>query len=719
MKPSSLVPSALFGVLAGIDGLGNSLAFAAVLFSGGLAAGFGMGVSVTLLSGIVLALFVALRSGYPSSVGLVQEIGIAILASSVAAATGAMVGQSADARIATVFAILGVSTLATGALFWLFGRFRFGALVRFLPYPVIAGFLAGSGFLLIQGGLLILSGSGGMLATFTSVTGIFQLVITLVFAGILVTGLRVSHSPAVPPAIMVLSVSLFYLVLNLSGMSNEAARAAHWLPMAQGGGLVMPSPIWIVSAADWSAVLSVLPALLSIPILSMAGLLLNTSGIEMAAGRDIDANRELRITGQANLLSGLFGGASGFTGLGLTLLADKFGSKGRATGIATAIVLALAFPWAADLAAGVPVFMAAGLMLVLGGQMAWDWGIASRRQMAPLEWAVVLAIPLSIMLFGFMAGMGVGLAFSVVTFVYNYARLPVIRLAASGREKRSSVDRSAEASRILFQDGHLVHTIELQGYLFFGTVEQVVRAVRRRLGEKGLPLRYLVLDFRKVSGMDAAAAAGFVKIRNMMSGEGMEVLLCSVTEPLHDAFSRTSLLADRGVIEISDLDHALERCEDRLLANHAEFHEPVNVVEHLERTLGRHDRLRDLVSAMERMELEAGEALITTGQKAGDVFLLGEGRVKVQVPLGGGRAMRLRTMTSGAVLGEVAFYLGGKRTADVLVEQPSVLYRMGREELLRLEREDSGLAVLAHKLFAVALAERLSVANRMLQVTMA
>ena len=74
-------------------------------------------------------------------------------------------------------------------------------------------------------------------------------------------------------------------------------------------------------------------------------------------------------------------------------------------------------------------------------------------------------------------------------------------------------------------------------------------------------------------------------------------------------------------------------------------------------------------------------------------------------------------MTSGAVVGEVALYLGGKRTADVIVEVPSVIWRLSLVTLKRLEREDSDLALQFHRLLAVTLSEKLVQANRLIKLS--
>ena len=714
-----ILPAAMFGLIAGIDGLGTSVAFAALIFSGALAQGFAAGVSVMLLSSVLLAAYVSLRSRYPASVAQVQETTIAILASAIATATMSTAGS--EEKVATAFAILAASTMATGIFFYLSGRFRLGALVRFLPYPVVAGFLAGSGWLLLEGALMMISDADttfGMLQSFGDPAVIGMLLPSLAFALVLAAGLRLTPSPLAAPAIMLAAIASFYLCLRVAGLPVETARDWGWLPsLASSGGLQLPCPLAIVREADWRAVLSVLPMLVSVPLIAMAGLLLNTSGLELGTGKDIDANVELKTTGQANIAVGLLSGASGFTGLGMTLLARRLGVSGRSAGLANAAVMALALPFATQLAGSVPLFLAAGLMMMLGGELLYDWALATRKSLPRLDWAVVLAIVLAMMAFGFMTGMAVGLAFSVITFVFSYARLPVIRFAASGRDRRSSTDRSPAALHVLDENGASIHILELQNYLFFGTMERVVAQVRHRFAQDNRP-RFLILDFHNVGGADSAAVAGFAKIFNMAATEGVDIILSALPAPVARLLNPAIDDAQaRGAISLSaDLDHALEACEEHLIAASGTIHEPEDIAVQLVRALGPHARLADLVSVMQRTDHAAGEVLIRAGEEADDIFVVGTGSVRVQIRLANGRTLRLRSMTAGAVLGEVAYYLGVPRTADVIVERDATLFKLTRATLTALETADPELAVLAHRLFARALADRLAIANRMISL---
>lgn len=730
-KPSAgrgrtLAASAMIGLIAGIDNLGNGLAIAALLFTEPLAAGLGAGVGVVLLSAAILALLVALRSTQPNSVALVQETGVAILAATVATMAADLQGAPEGVRVATAFAILGGSTLVSGLLFWMVGRLRMGRLVRFFPYPVVAGFLAGSGWLLVEGALAMVSGrhglSAGLAELSTPAVGVTAAA-AVGLAVLLILVMRRSDSPFAMPLVLLAAALAFHAALPLLGLSVEQARGLGWLPAVAGdGGFSLPVPTEVLALADWGRVLDALPAMVSVAVLGMLGLLLNVSGIELAQGRDIDADAELRCTGAANLLAGALGGPSGYVGLGMTLLAGRLGATGRGAGLATAAVILGGLAVAGWLVSVTPVFLTAGLILFLGVELLQEWLIDARRRLPRTEWLIVLAVVLAIAGIGFMEGLALGLAVSLAMFVYSYSRLPVIRGRHSGAELRSRVDRSPAASLHLSGAGAAIEAMQLQGYLFFGTAEQIVAPIRDRLERAGEPpLRFLVIDFRHIKGMDSAAAGVFRRIRNLMEAAGAVLVLSALPGAVEDAFRNCGLDPDSDPVlrRAPDLDHALESCEEALLAEAGRSGGAAGadapLLRHLEAMTGPHPRLRDAVAALDTLHLQPDELLIRAGEAASDVFIIGRGRVKVQIALPDGRSLRLRTMTAGAVVGEIALLLGQTRGADVVVETPATIHRLTAATLARLEREDPELALVLHRILATTLAQKVTLANRLIE----
>jgi SulP family sulfate permease len=227
-----------------------------------------------------------------------------------------------------------------------------------------------------------------------------------------------------------------------------------------------------------------------------------------------------------------------------------------------------------------------------------------------------------------------------------------------------------------------------------------------------------VLDFRYVSGVDSAAATCFVKIRGLINTQRVKLFFSHVSPEVERALRRADIIFDDNLtttLEV-DIDHAVEQAEEMLLSEAPELDAGTHLVNHLVAAIGAYPRLADLIAVMSCMSMQAEEVLIRAGDDADDVFFVAHGRVRVQVTLPDGRVIRLQTITSGAIVGEIALYLRRKRTADVIVEIPSEIFRLSATDLARLEREDAELAVLAHRLLASNLSEKLAMANRMIQL---
>ncbi|MBK6465675.1 MAG: hypothetical protein IPL38_03940 [Rhodobacter sp.] len=150
--------SAIFGAVLGVDAVGHCLALATIFFTGALSAGLGLATAVFLMSSLCATLALFAFSQFRPALGIAQDTSVAILAPAVGIAALGASGPP-QAQVATAFAAIGISAVLSGLAFWLAGRLRLGRLLRMFPYPVAAGFLASSGFLLVYSAIVILTGA--------------------------------------------------------------------------------------------------------------------------------------------------------------------------------------------------------------------------------------------------------------------------------------------------------------------------------------------------------------------------------------------------------------------------------------------------------------------------------------------------------------------------------------------------------------------------------
>lgn len=151
------------GGILGLDATSLCLALATICFSGQLSAGLGLATGLFLLGSVVATQALYHFGGFRLPLAISQDTTISILAPAVVLAANAVAGP-VEAKVATALAVIGVSAIASGLVFLVIGWLGLGRLVRMFPYPVAAGFLASSGYLLVFSALSIVTHQTGFAA---------------------------------------------------------------------------------------------------------------------------------------------------------------------------------------------------------------------------------------------------------------------------------------------------------------------------------------------------------------------------------------------------------------------------------------------------------------------------------------------------------------------------------------------------------------------------
>ena len=148
---SDIIPSIIAGSVNGIIFIISAMALSALIFSGELAPYLPQGIGMVLVASVIFALFSAFTSKNPVILIAPQDIPIAILAL-MAATIMSSVGSSwtGEALFQYMFVAISLTSIFVGVFFYILGQFKLGKLVRFIPFPVVGGFLAGTGWLIVQ-----------------------------------------------------------------------------------------------------------------------------------------------------------------------------------------------------------------------------------------------------------------------------------------------------------------------------------------------------------------------------------------------------------------------------------------------------------------------------------------------------------------------------------------------------------------------------------------
>ncbi|MDE2006731.1 MAG: SLC26A/SulP transporter family protein [Rhodospirillales bacterium] len=710
------LPNAVAGVVVGMLAVVNALAYAGLIYSGPLAPGLLIGTSALLAGAAASTLIISLLADCPELVS-VPLISVAVVYALIPAALGAGApGVDPREMAHRVAAISGLASLVAGVIYWLLGRFRLGALARFLPYPVVGGFNAGLGWLLFLGGITLgVGGAAGeaLRRAFTEPVAAAQFLAVLGSGLALVAATRRWKHWAIVPAGEAAIILGFHAIRLARGVGLAAAGRAGWLL-----GPFAPGRIW--SPPDWSALgriapaqfESELPVILAIVLIGATTAIMMLSGIEIELDRSLDTNTELRVTGVATLVAGVFGGLVGAPSLASTSLAQAMGSRGRSTGVIVAAVCALTLTAGTGLLAVLPRCAIGALLVYNGGDRLIDRVWLDRRRLPPAEWGVVLLVLLAVIFRGLLAGLALGLGLALLLFVLDYRQVSVLRLSAAGAAHRSSVMRAPAEDAALRDAGAAIRLLRLQGYLFFLNVTALAEA----LPPAGPPAgpRFVIVDFRAVAGMDSSAAMTLRRVYQIAHDRGFALILTGLSPRLRARFDRLGLpIASPGVPAQETEDRALRYAEARLLeaASATAPEPPASFAALLGATLGEAVAPERVAPYLDHATLSEGAVLIRQGEASDTMSLIASGRVAVRLERPEG-PLRLATAGPGVVMGEVGFCTGVARTATVLAETETRVETLSRAGLARMEAADPDLAIRFHRLMAHVLSDKLAASNR-------
>jgi SulP family sulfate permease len=246
-QPRRILPVLVAGLITGTITVTIAAAAGVLIFSGDLAAYIPAGVGVILFGSAVVAGLTALTSSFRGLIASLQDSTIAFLASMAALIVRAMPPSAMPQEtFYTMVATISATAFLAGCVLFLLGQFKLGGLIRYIPYPVVGGFLAGSGMLLTLYAVSLMAGVD---------VGLFQLspllrldlwgklLPGLVFAVLLLVILRRYSHALIVPGMLLAAVLVFYVGLWLTGTSIPAATAQGWLIQGLpkgGGGLWRP-----------------------------------------------------------------------------------------------------------------------------------------------------------------------------------------------------------------------------------------------------------------------------------------------------------------------------------------------------------------------------------------------------------------------------------------------------------------------------------------------
>ena len=717
------LPVLAAGLMIGAIVVTLCLSFASLIFGGALSGFIAEGTGMMLITAIVIGLIGSFTTSFPATIAIPQDRIVPLFAIMAAAIVASLPLSSPEAKFDTVVIAIHIATSITGLAFLLLGRFKLSGIMRYIPYPVIGGFLAGSGWLLLKGSLPLLTGlpSGGLISPLLfEPTHFFRWMPGIIAALLMAFITRRTRSPIVIPFVLLATAAVLYFELSTLGITIGDAMKSGWLVGAMTGKSMIG---WhLVSAlvnTNWHALSMQAGQIFTIVTISVTSLLLSATVLELDGDRDIDINRELTSCGYGNIVSAFAGGVIGFQSLNLTALNIRMGVRSRMTGLIVAAVTLFVLMTGTSLVAYMPYPVLGSLLFYLGLSFLIEWLYDAWFKLPLMDYLVIILILVTVGLFGYIVGVAIGTMMAMVLFAIQYSRINVVRATLTGTQVHSNVDRSNEAQGILADEGKKIAVLKLHGYLFFGTATDVLEGVKGYFSDtKEQAPHFIILEFSKVDGLDSSAIVAFTRMRTASAKYTFRLILAGMNKEIERQLRNEGILSDEvnSPMRFDDLDHALEYCENEILRAASITEKPTgNIHEQLQKFFRGAIDADSLIPFLKKMELKAGEVLIKEGSTANDMYFLESGTLTVELLLDGGKSLRIRRMRPGKVVGEMAYYNKSFRTASVVASDPCVVYQLSEASIENMEKNYSPLAILFHEQMAGILADRLLASNKALR----
>jgi len=632
----------------------------------------------------------------------------------------------------SVMLLITIVALMTGLMQVGFGAAGLGRLIKYMPYPVVSGYLSGVGLLIIMQQVPKLLGAPKGVHLWEALTtpsawhgqGITVGVVTI--AAVLIAPKVTKAVPATIVGLLAGAATYFALAMADRSLLTLAGNAAVVGPLVNGGagGGVLSGISARVAAAGTVGAAQV--AALLVPALSLAVLLsidtLKTCVVVDAMTRSRhDSNRELIGQGIGNIASTFVGGIPGAGTMGATLVNISSGAQTRLSGTIEGLAALVAFLVLGSVLAWIPIAALAGILIVVGARMFDTASLHLLKSRATLlDFAVIVSVVVVAETVSLIAASGVGVGLAILLFIREQVRGSVVRRHTLGSHAHSKQVRLPHEAAVLDREGEGTAIFELQGSLFFGTTDQLYSALEPHLKTR----RFIILDMRRVGSVDVTAAHLLEQVGDMLHERGGNLLFSALPRTMPGGVDARRYLGDLGLYEhhsaraFGEMDEALEWVEEILLAE-AKVEvssRPALALEEIDLFRGRRpDTLAALEACMEARAYEAGAQIFSAGATDDELYLVRRGAVRIVLRGNGGVEHHLATFRRGDFFGEMAFLDHQPRSAYAVAARETELFVLSRARFDELTDQHRKLGMAVLEGVAKALAMRLRRTNVELQ----
>jgi sulfate permease, SulP family len=681
-------------VMLPVEGSYGLIAFA-VLGPQYLRFGFASGIYAAVLSNLLVVLLGArgpLLAGSSAALALL----VAPLLAALATRPGFLLPDGRP-DAAAMLAVMALGIALAGAVQIGLGALRIGGIVRYIPFPVHAGFMNGVAVLMIIAMLPhVLGVASGATGTAWRDARPLTLLVALPTAWLALRPPRCMRNlPAYLVALLV-GTALFYLLRALAGeaaLGPTVGRLDFGWPDFDVLAPLASRPLRIRFDAAGPLLFQFV---LAVALMSTLQSLLASSVVDSLTGERRDGERELLGQGVANLAAGIFGALPGAGAMARSKVNLNVGGTTHRSRLAFACCLLLAAALGSSVLRYVPMAAIGALFVSVALSLVdpWSWRSTATVWRAAVRlqrpggallqgWVVMVVVAATAVFFSLLYGVVAGMLISMLLFVGRNSRSP-IRSITSGDCRRSRQVRPPATMEWLRAHGQRIAVLELDGALFFGTADAAAREVERLVRCSD----YLIVDFRRVSQMDASGARVLAQAGQTIRAAGKHLLLASIAtdDARADALRGMDLQETfSDALFFPDLDSALEAAENLLLDESAP-----RADEYGELTLGQTVLCAGLGTAevallerlMETRRLAKGEHVFERGDPGDRLYVSLRGRIAIRLaadaPCRHAAGRRLVSFAPGVVFGEMGLLQSQPRSAAAIAEDDGIVLSLSR-----------------------------------------
>jgi SulP family sulfate permease len=704
------------GIVGAIVLLILIISHASIIFIGPFKPYLQEGISILLISVIVVNFILPFYSKLRWVVGATAEttvIIIALSATSIAAEFQANVSH--HNLFLTLAMLIVLSGFIVGVFLYLLGLFQLGNIIRFIPFPVMVAFLAGTGYLIIYFSSIVIIGtppSADIINQLLTFPYLVQWVPTLLFALVFLFISFYFKNIWIFPVVIGVALILFFLLLKIFHITIENANFHHlflgpFLPHATYYNVYTE-----VTHVDGYALLLQAGNVFALCVLTPIGLLLKTAAIEIEMSQATNFNRELKASGLGNIIASLVGGGFvSYIGVSSTLLNASLHARSKLAAMTASFVCLLILFFGISYIGYLPKFIFAGILLAMGMQLFANQILKAHQQFSAIEKVVVSVILITIILLGLLTGILLGILISMLIFIFKYSHINIFKHELTRELIQSNFERDKNSQIILNTRGREIRILQLQGYLFFGNADKILKKIITYTKQE--PFKFIILDFSEVSGMDSSSLYSFRRLNHLLAAKKITLVFVHLKKKIQ------TLLADLFLFDANKnncyhfetLDYGLEWCEDQIILDMPEDSLRYNFYHLLNEVISEADQVKKILSYFELITIPPGIPLFSQNERSDAMYFLQEGLVEVFFTDVTGHQTRLRKMGPGTFVGEMGLYLNASRSATIIPTLPCILYKLTQQSLQKIEQEEPELASLLHRLIISELALRLSYAN--------